>query len=584
MQIIWRDARAFTVALAAGACALTGCSTTGKQSSAGAMPEQTPSLQLSAEQERRAQALAHFATGLMLQREDDDDAGFVEFQKSLELDPENPFLALRVAQTYLNRLDTTNAIAVLESATKADPSAVEAWYGLGIAYRAADQPQKAIAAWKQALKVDPTYANAIRYLLEVYMQQGTAADVASVVEPALKQHSKDSGYWVNLGDTLAAVLRQKPSLSSVIDRADIRQCYQKALVLAPRDVEIEARVADAYAENGEYQLAADAYAELLKSRPGNPVVLDRLWRMYSQSGQKEKAIATLEQILKRDPLRFEVYNALGDLYEDLDKTDRAISNYQQSLVLNPNQLELYLRVALYQIRLKRFSDASATLTNAREKYPTKYQVPYVVGLLQSDQKNYTNALASFADAETLAKEDPEEIKPSSAFYFAYGSAYERVGMDEKAVSMFRKAIELDPNNHNACNYLGYMWADKGVHLQESLELIQKALKLEPDNGAYLDSLGWVLFQMGRYQEALPPIQRAVEMLQKEDQQDDATVLDHLAEVLLKLDKREEALDAWRRAAKADPDNKEIAAKLQKYSVNHTAAPTAPASPLESPTR
>jgi len=305
--------------------------------------------------------------------------------------------------------------------------------------------------------------------------------------------------------------------------------------------------------------------------------------MYSQSGQKEKAIAVLEQIVKRDPLRFEVYNALGDLYDDLDKTDRAISNYQQSLVLNPNQLELYVRVGITQIRLKKYPDASATLASAKEKFPTKYQVPYLVGLLQIDQKDFTNAVASFADAETLAKEDPEEIKPSSAFYFNYGSAYERLGQDDKAVTMFRKAIELDPNNHNACNYLGYMWADKGVHLQESLELIQKALKLEPNNGAYLDSLGWVLFQMGRYEEALPQLQHAVEAIKKEDQQDDATVLNHLAEVLIKLGKRDEAIDAWRRALKVDPDNKDIAGKLQKYSTDHTAVPTSLAAPPESPT-
>src|SRR5258706_5512002 len=130
MRMNWRDARALTAALAAGACALTGCSTTGKQGAAGAMPSQTPALQLSADQERRAQALAHYATGLTLQRGDEDDAGFSEFKKSLELDPKNPFLALRVAQIYLNRRDTTNAITVLQAATKAVPASPEAWYGL----------------------------------------------------------------------------------------------------------------------------------------------------------------------------------------------------------------------------------------------------------------------------------------------------------------------------------------------------------------------------------------------------------------------------------------------------------------------
>jgi tetratricopeptide (TPR) repeat protein len=583
MRITWRDARALNVALTVGVCALSGCSTTGKQSpSAGPMPNASPSLQLTSEQERRAQAMAHFGAGMALEMGSGGNAGLAEFQKSLALDPHNPSLVLHVAQIYLNQRDYTNAVAILESATKTDPTEPETWYGLGVAYRTADQPQKAIEAWRQALKVDPTYSNAIRFLLDIYVSQGTTADVASVVNPALKQTTKDPNYWVSLGDTLAAALRQKPSLASTIDRTAVGHCYEKALALAPDDLETQARVADAYADSGDYQHAADAYARLLKARPGNPAILDRLWRMYAQSNQKDKAVATLEQILKRDPLRFEVYNALGDLYDDLDKPERAISNYQQSLVLNPNQLNLYVRVSLDQMRLKKYADAGQTLTTAKEKFPTKYQIPYLAGLIESDKKNYTNAINSFAEAESLAKEDPEESKPSSAFYFAYGSACERVGSDEKAASLFRKAIEIDPDNHNAYNYLGYMWADKGIHLEESLELIQKALKLDPDNGAYLDSLGWVYYRLGRYEEALPPLRRAVQILDQEGKQEDATVLGHLAEVLLKLDKQKEAVEVLQRASKLEPGNKGIAEKLEKYSANHTGTPTSPAAPPESP--
>ena len=145
----------------------------------------------------------------------------------------------------------------------------------------------------------------------------------------------------------------------------------------------------------------------------------------------------------------------------------------------------------------------------------------------------------------------------------------------RARSIFKGATDPEAagqleESYNAYNYLGYMWADKGVHLQESLELIQEALKLDPDNGAYLDSLGWVLYRLGRYDEALPYLRHAVETLQKEDRQDDATVLDHLAEVLLKLGKRDEAILALKRAVQADPDNKDVAEKLQKYSADHTA--------------
>ena len=110
-----------------------------------------------------------------------------------------------------------------------------------------------------------------------------------------------------------------------------------------------------------------------------------------------------------------------------------------------------------------------------------------------------------------------------------------------------------------------MWADKGVHLQEALDLVQKAVKLDPDNGAYIDSLGWVLFKLGRNEEALVQLRRAVDLIK-----DDATLCGHLADVLLKVGKTEEALTVLHHASELDPVNKEISEKLQKLNGNQSA--------------
>jgi Flp pilus assembly protein TadD len=96
-------------------------------------------------------------------------------------------------------------------------------------------------------------------------------------------------------------------------------------------------------------------------------------------------------------------------------------------------------------------------------------------------------------------------------------------------------------------------------------LIQKAVKLDPDNGAYIDSLGWALFKLGRNEEAVVQLRHAVELLK-----DEADVYGHLADVLLKLGKPDEALTALRRANELEPDNKEISEKLQKLKSNQSA--------------
>ena len=101
------------------------------------------------------------------------------------------------------------------------------------------------------------------------------------------------------------------------------------------------------------------------------------------------------------------------------------------------------------------------------------------------------------------------------------------------------------------NYLGYMNANRGVKLEESLQLIQRALELDPENGAYLDSLGWAYFRLGRFAEAEGPLRRAAE------KQPGAVVLDHLGDLLKQLGRLSEAVEAWKRARTGEDEDGEL---------------------------
>ena len=132
--------------------------------------------------------------------------------------------------------------------------------------------------------------------------------------------------------------------------------------------------------------------------------------------------------------------------------------------------------------------------------------------------------------------------PSPDALFMLGAAYERSGRRHDAEQVFERLIEQVPSHHPALNYLGYMWAERGEHLDRALELIRRAVSAQPDEGSYLDSLGWVHYQLGDYDLARKYLQRAAVMLPGE-----AEVREHLGDALSALGDAAGARRAYRRA-------------------------------------
>ncbi|HOR94611.1 MAG TPA: hypothetical protein PLZ38_11610, partial [Spirochaetota bacterium] len=115
----------------------------------------------------------------------------------------------------------------------------------------------------------------------------------------------------------------------------------------------------------------------------------------------------------------------------------------------------------------------------------------------------------------------------------------------------QEAYNNDMKSARICNYLGYLYADNNMKLEESLVLINTALDNEPTNGAYIDSLGWVYFKMGRYNDALPILLEAAVELEMEGYPD-AVVYEHIGDAYKAVQLHDKALEYWNKAYALDP--------------------------------
>jgi tetratricopeptide (TPR) repeat protein len=175
-----------------------------------------------------------------------------------------------------------------------------------------------------------------------------------------------------------------------------------------------------------------------------------------------------------------------------------------------------------------------------------------LGLIYFQQKSYPQAIAQLERALGL--------EPSNAAYlYQLGSAFERSRQIDKAETIFRRLLTVDPKHADAYNYLGYMFADEGIKLDESVALVKKALELQPDNGAFVDSLGWAYYKKGMVDEALVELKRAAELSTKED----PTIFEHLGDVYFRKRMVPEAIREWERSLAIDSANEAVQHKLRK---------------------
>lgn len=518
-----------------------------------------------------SKALAYYASGSLHLSRNQSSEALQDLEKVVVLDPTRDELREKIVQEYFRRNEFKKAAEILEIAVKQVPSSVTYWTLLAIAYRSDKQWELGIHAAEKASQLDPSRFSAYEVLFEIANEFQDLKKARKILDRASRQTSNDCHFWIRLADLYGALDSKEPK--GVTEKEDIARYYEKAIALEPNDPAVLVHVADFYVMDQNLPKAIELYQRILNRQPNAENIRLKLALSYVAKDDRKRAIEYLEQIVQHEPFRYQIFTLLGELHEELKDFDHALANYRLSLTANPNQKEPHLKIVLLELRNKRPDEALKQLDLASEKFPNTPQISYFYGLAYSESKDYAKAVEFMEGACRLAQiSNPEML--DAVFYFYYGAALERSGQFEKAVQQFKKAIEINPDYADAYNYLGFMYADKNIQLDEALQLIEKALVYEPENGAFIDSLGWIYFRQGKLDQALTCLQRASKIIGN-----DAVVFDHLGDIYFKMGKQAEALQYYQKAVELDPKNKDISHKcdelLQSLSSTEILAPHAP---------
>jgi tetratricopeptide (TPR) repeat protein len=548
-------------------------------------------LVLRSEGEHKADALAHFVEGLTFEENGEMDKALAAYRKVLDVDPGQAELASRVAVLLTRQDDYPQAIDILKDAVKASPKATEPLLQLAFIYtkymRRVDQ---AIEYVNKAIAIDPQNIDAYERLCEIALAAGDEKKAIQTLDRAASTHSDNAAFWSRLGKLYAAIVFKPDRPPKPEDIARVNDIFKKAAEHAGEDSKVVKDVADYYASTQQIKEAIPLYLRLLELEPDDTSAREKLATGFVLTNQRDKAIQMLEQIIKEHPEKYQSYDLLAGLLDDTarslereKKSDqakaafaKAAANYEQSLIVNPGRPSPYLHLAeLLLGPLKEQERAVKVLTEARQRFRQTPEILYYLAIALREAKHSQEAVTAFEEALHEAEAEGGEIA-NARFYFDYGAAAEQAGLYDKAADLFRKSIAVDPSNaSDAYNYLAYMWAEHNMHLDEAEQMIKLALQANPDNGAYIDTLGWLEFRQGKFEQALTDLERAARKLAR----DDPVVLEHIGDACAKLNQSAQALDAWQKALTLDPKNKMLVEKIENAKTKMSKGQTPNANPF-----
>ena len=411
------------------------------------------------------------------------------------------------------------AVTLLREIAEELPGDLETLYALGDLLAKDGQLAEAIEVYEKVARIQPKDIQVKQRLARTFLAMDDQPQAIAILE-SLARDPQSNG---NLNYYLAELYLQAG------DRPKAQAQFRLAADAAPDDPAPWVKLAAIQSEEDE-DLAVATLAEGLEKIPGDPKLLEVLALVRLQQKRYREAAALLQQVLdtvtaqdpEAIPSNLFFYN-YAVVCTHLRRTAGAAEWLRKAMDQEPALLDLYLQRTMTGTVTFRKSAADALRLLAKLPGTESATIHAHLASLQLSLERPAKAVQEFEAAAEFARQDPLQAGVlTPRFHFWFGVALDQDRQTDRAVSMFETCLRLDPEYADALNYLAYLWASQGIRLDEALRHIQAALARDPENPAYLDTLGWVYYQQGRYTEALDLLLQA-DRLRPEDPE----ILEHI---------------------------------------------------------
>ena len=563
------------------AAVVTGCAPTKEAARVREENAQNKKIEQKLPETRKDQALSHFIDGAVFDAKGEYANAILEYQEAIQDDP-SPAIYYAMSKDYSLLGKHSLAAQAGQEAVRLDSTNIVYRENLAAVYLNAFQPEQAIKEYEAIVGIDSNYTNGWFSLARLY-QATRPLRALEIYRRILDENGDD---W----DVLLQMAEIYNSLGQ-FDKA--AEKYRRMVELDPSNRVLQRQLAQVYARSGNFKEATKILENILEVDQNDPDATAALADVYLDQRDFPRALALYEKLLARVGNNPEIELRVGIAYFGQIQRDstfiaKAKPIFQEVNKEVPTDWRPNWYLGVIAATEKQDSLAQMYFERVTQLADWNGDAWWYLGTTYFQDGEYQKLL----DAMERAK---KAVPKDSRVYFLMGLAYSRLNEPEKAVPVLERSLELKPNDldvlstlaltldgmhryqesdslyelslkidpkyHLVLNNYGYSLAERGLQLERALQMALQAIAAEPDNASYLDTVGWVYFKLGKYEEAQRYIAKAIAAGEAS-----ATVYEHMGDICFKLGQKENAERYWKQALDMDGNNQALRDKLARGSL------------------
>ena len=483
----------------------------------------------------------NFKIAEILTKNGDNSGALVYATKASELDSSNKYYLLLTAEIHKSLSNYKEATKLYQRMIDTIDGTEEYLFDLAILYQFQGEDKKALETYNRAESVFGMNEIVLREKQKIYLKNKDYEGLVNDWDKLIEENPGEDRYTIEL-------------IEFLISHDMMSEAKERIESLGPNR-ERDLLLSQIALAEGNVTEAIELVKSTMKAKEINHTsklqMLNRLLQSAISTEDFDMVMSLAEILAGQYPSIYEVQAYTGDVMFQLENKEKARSYYLKAVRIDPANYGTWQNILQIEAGLNEYDSVIVHAEKALEYFPNQAPLYYFGGTGYLINKDYKRSIQLFDQGKKYATDNGLK----TIFYGQMGDAYNSLKQYNKSYEAYNQALVADPENDHVLNNYSYFLSLRNEDMDKAVTMSTRLVELHPDNPTYLDTHGWVLYTLEKYEEALVYLRKAADL------QEDGTVIEHYGDVLYKLGKIDEAVKQWKRASLLNDASKNIEKKI-----------------------